>query len=57
MVGRADILKSKYPAKEHAKRVIDYVKGKGAADGTIYLEGQKTRMIEDNDGEAPFRYV
>ena len=52
-----DILKGKYPAKAHAKKVVHYLLSKGAAsDGIIYLEGQKTRMIEDNDGEAPFRY-
>lgn len=52
-----DILQDKYPAKAHAKKVATYLLSQGAApDSVIYLEGQKTRMIEDNDGEAPFRY-
>lgn len=50
------ILAGKYPAKAHAKRVVEYIRKKNPnATGTLYLEGQKTRMIEDNDGEAPFR--
>lgn len=41
------ILKSKYPAKAHAKRVADYLtKHGGDRKGVIYLESQKTRMIE-----------
>jgi Xaa-Pro dipeptidase len=51
-----DILAGKYPAKGHAKRVVEYIKKKGGSpNGIIYLEGQKTHMIEDNDSEAPFR--
>ena len=56
------VLEGKYPAKEHAKRVVEYIRGKkvdgagGIEGGVLYLEGQKTKMIEDNDGEAPFRY-
>ena len=46
------ILAGKYPAKEHARAVAKYMK---KTSGVIYLEGQKTRMIEDNDGEAHFR--
>ncbi|KAI9737007.1 MAG: hypothetical protein M1834_000596 [Cirrosporium novae-zelandiae] len=49
-----DILKGKYPAKAHAKKVSEYLK---ATDGVIYLEGQKTRMIEDNDEAAHFSYL
>ena len=50
------ILKGKYPAKQHAKRVADYVRDKvPGANGVLYLEGQKTKMIEDNDGEEHFR--
>ena len=50
------VLKGKYPAKSHAKRVAAYIQKKHpGANGVLYLEGQKTRMIEDNDGEAPFR--
>ncbi|KAF2180632.1 putative Xaa-Pro aminopeptidase pepP [Zopfia rhizophila CBS 207.26] len=51
-----DILKGKYPAKAHAKKVAQYIVSKGGdASGTIYLEAQKSRLIEDNDSEAPFR--
>lgn len=50
------ILAGKYPAKAHARRVVDYIrKSKPDASGVLYLEGQKTRMIEDNDESALFR--
>lgn len=50
------ILKGKYPAKAHARRVVEWMrKTNPDISGVLYLEGQKTRMIEDNDGEAPFR--
>jgi Xaa-Pro dipeptidase len=50
------ILASKYPAKEHAKRVGNLIRQLGHGDsGIIYLEGQKTRMIEDSDAPMPFR--
>jgi Xaa-Pro dipeptidase len=56
MILARDPLKGKYPAKAHAKKVVDYLKSKDAnTNGVLYLEGQKTRMLEDNDGEAPFR--
>jgi hypothetical protein len=49
-------LKGKYPAKAHARKVVEYMKSKNKdVTGVLYLEGQKTKMIEDNDGEAPFR--
>ncbi|KAJ9669814.1 hypothetical protein H2201_000200 [Coniosporium apollinis] len=51
-----DVLKGKYPAKSHARKVVEYIKDHGGdASGVIYLEGQKTKMNEDNDQEAPFR--
>ena len=56
-----DVLKGKYPAKIHAKKVKEYILSnlqsadEGVADGVIYLESQRTRMNEDNDQEAPFR--
>ncbi|KAF2791636.1 putative Xaa-Pro aminopeptidase [Melanomma pulvis-pyrius CBS 109.77] len=51
-----EVLKGKYPAKTHAKRVAEYIVGKGGdKTGTIYLEGQKQKLLEDNDSEAPFR--
>lgn len=50
------VLAGKYPAKAHAKRVVEYIKRKDpGATGVLYLEGQKTKMIEDNDEAAPFR--
>ena len=40
-------LKGKYPAKQHAKKVVEYIKSQGGdTSGVLYLEGQKTRMIE-----------
>ncbi|KAF2656867.1 putative Xaa-Pro aminopeptidase [Lophiostoma macrostomum CBS 122681] len=51
-----EVLKGKYPAKAHAKKVKEWILQKGGdAKGTVYLEGQKTRMLEDNDEAAPFR--
>ncbi|KAI9803296.1 MAG: hypothetical protein M1825_002087 [Sarcosagium campestre] len=56
MASLPEELKGKYPAKSHAKRVVEYLKSKSQdVKGIIYLEGQKTKMIEDNDGTAPFR--
>ncbi|RDL30179.1 putative Xaa-Pro aminopeptidase pepP [Venustampulla echinocandica] len=50
------ILAGKYPAKAHARRVVEYMRTKVPdISGVLYLEGQKDRLIEDNDGEAPFR--
>lgn len=52
-----DVLQGKYPAKEHAKKVKEWLLSKGGdKNGTIYLEAQKQKLNEDNDGEAPFRY-
>lgn len=54
------ILAGKYPAKAHAKNVVEYIKKKGAltgSGGVLYLEGQKTRMNEDSDEAVPFRQV
>ena len=48
------ILAAKYPAKAHARRVAEALKAHGDA-GAIYLEAQKTRLIEDNDEAMPFR--
>lgn len=52
------ILKGKYPAKAHCAKVAAYLKKTVEDDGParIYLEGQKTRMIEDNDEPQPFRF-
>lgn len=47
MTTTEDVIKGKYPAKAHAKKVVEYIKSKGGdMTGTLYLEGQKTRMIE-----------
>lgn len=53
------ILLGKYPAKAHAEKVALYLQSifPGAASATIYLEGQKTRLLEDNDEPQPFRYA
>ena len=56
MASISSALNGKYPAKAHAKRVAEHLgKDHSKVSGVIYLEGQKTRMIEDNDGEQPFR--
>jgi len=48
------ILKGKYPAKEHAKKVIEYLRSHGAGpEGVIYLEAQKTHMIEVSFYQRP----
>lgn len=54
-----EVLKGKYPGKLHAKRVAEYIRSKvpDATTGVIYLEGGKTRMIEDCDQEEHFRYT
>lgn len=50
------ILKGKYPAKAHAKRVVEYIRNKVPnATGVIYLESRMTKMLEDNDEAEPFR--
>ena len=47
MTTTEDVIKGKYPAKAHAKKVAEYIKSKGGdMTATLYLEGQKTRMIE-----------
>ncbi|KAH8729070.1 putative Xaa-Pro aminopeptidase [Phaeosphaeriaceae sp. PMI808] len=51
-----DVLKGKYPAKDHARKVAKWIIEKGGdKNGTIYLEAQKQKLLEDNDSEAPFR--
>jgi Xaa-Pro dipeptidase len=42
-----EVLKGKYPAKAHAKRVAEWIVEKGGdKKGTIYLEAQKQRLLE-----------
>ena len=56
MTSTDGILAGKYPAKAHARRVVEYLRQNGfQGDGVLYLEAQKTKMIEDNDSEQPFR--
>ena len=52
------ILNGKYPAKAHCAKVAAYLKEtvKDDRPARIYLQGQKTRMIEDNDEPQPFRF-
>ena len=57
MSSTTSILKGKYPAKDHARRVGEYIQAAGhTKEGVIYLESQKTSLIEDNDEPVPFRY-
>ncbi|RYP53492.1 hypothetical protein DL768_001529 [Monosporascus sp. mg162] len=50
------ILKGKYPAKAHAKRVAEYIRSKiPDASGIIYLEGRADALLEDSDEPIPFR--
>ncbi|KAJ5088123.1 hypothetical protein N7456_011739 [Penicillium angulare] len=49
------ILATKYPAKAHARRVVEALQARHGEVGAIYLEAQKTRLIEDNDEPMPFR--
>lgn len=52
------VLKGKYPAKSHAKRVVELIREKKPdATGVLYLEGRMTKLLEDNDGEEHFRCV
>ena len=49
-------LKTKYPAKAHCQRVAKYLTNAGfSRDGVIYLEAQKTYMVEDDDQAMHFR--
>ena len=57
MTSLESILAGKYPAKAHARRVAQGLQSYGnGRHGIIYLEAQKTRLIEDNDEAMPFRY-
>jgi hypothetical protein len=42
-----NVLKGKYPAKVHAKKVKEWILEKGGdKKGTIYLEAQKSKYLE-----------
>lgn len=50
------VLQGKYPAKAHAKRVVEAIKSqKPNATGVLYVEGCHTKMAEDSDHPEPFR--
>ena len=52
------VLKGKYPAKAHAKRVVEYIRSKVPdATGALYLEGRSDSLLEDSDEPVPFRCV
>lgn len=52
----ADIPKGKYPAKTHARRVVDYIRSKiPHADGFIFLSGSPEKFHDDTDLAIPFR--
>ncbi|PWY93356.1 putative Xaa-Pro aminopeptidase pepP [Aspergillus sclerotioniger CBS 115572] len=56
MTSLDSILAGRYPAKAHARRVAERLQACGyGRHGIIYLEAQKTRLIEDNDEAMPFR--
>ena len=59
MAPTGSILQGKYPAKAHCAKAAAYLKEKAPHDSPsrIYLQGQKTRMIEDNDEPVPFRFA
>ncbi|KAK5942270.1 hypothetical protein PMZ80_004833 [Knufia obscura] len=49
-------LKEKYPAKAHCRRVAKFLTDQGKPrDGILYLEAQKTQMVEDDDQAIQFR--
>ncbi|KAK4207933.1 putative Xaa-Pro aminopeptidase [Rhypophila decipiens] len=50
------VLQGKYPAKQHARRVVDYIRSKvPGATGILYLQSRSTKKHEDCDQEEPFR--
>lgn len=52
------VLKGKYPAKAHAKRVVEIIRKEVPdASGLLYLEGRHTKIREDDDSPEPFRYA
>jgi hypothetical protein len=50
------ILQGKYPAKQHARRVVDFIRNKvPGASGVLYLESRHSKLIEDSDEPEHFR--
>jgi Xaa-Pro dipeptidase len=47
MTATEQVLAGKYPAKEHARKVAQYIASQGGpSDGVIYLESQKFKLNE-----------
>lgn len=57
MATTSSLLSGKYTAKAHAAKVAHHLNSLNPAysSATIYLESQKTRLLEDNDEPEPFR--
>jgi len=58
MVDYNAILKGRYPAKAHARRVVEHLgaqAGASLSSGVLYLESRMTKLLEDNDQPEPFR--
>ena len=57
MASAADDASEKYPAKVHAAKVATHLASLDPVyrSATIYIEAQKTRLLEDNDEPEPFR--
>lgn len=54
--GFDSVLRGKYPAKQHARRVAQLLQEKiPNVKGYLYVEGRKTKFLEDSDSEEPFR--
>ncbi|KOS21780.1 putative Xaa-Pro aminopeptidase [Escovopsis weberi] len=52
------VLSGKYPAKAHAKRVVELIRKQDPnASGVLYLESRHTKLLEDNDSPEHFRGV
>ncbi len=50
------VLADNYPAKAHARRVVEYIKkSKSSVQGVLYLEAQKSQLLEDCDEPVLFR--
>lgn len=54
-----EILRQKYPAKAHFRRVVSYLKRSipitAGDSGVIYVESAKSKLWPNSDQEAPFR--
>ncbi|KAF3769718.1 hypothetical protein M406DRAFT_343826 [Cryphonectria parasitica EP155] len=51
-----EVLRGKYPGKQHARKVVEYLRSKiPDATGVIYVESKKAKLHEDCDQEEHFR--